>query len=170
MEVSPGIKRTAAMVVLRHEESFLLLRRKNKPYAGHYLPVGGKLGPHERPIDAARRETLEETGIRIEKGQLRFGGVLVESSPTDYNWQSFIYLAEIAWMPPPPCPEGELEWIAFQDIPSVPTPPTDWQVYQYLMQQRPFALDAVYDEKLVLLEMREEISGEVVWEKGDKKT
>lgn len=166
MEVNPGIKRTAAMVVLRHQQAFLLLKRKNMPYQGHYLPVGGKVSPYERPIDAALRETLEETGIRIDKQQLSFGGVLVESSPTDYNWQSFIYLADIGFVPPPPCPEGTLEWIAFKDIPSVPTPPTDWQIYQYLMQQRPFTLDALYNEKLELLEMREEISGQVVWVRG----
>lgn len=163
MEVHPGIKRTAAMVVLRHGEEFLLLKRNKEPNAGRYVPIGGKLEPYERPIDAAIRETYEEAGLRVGKAQLQYAGVLAESSPTNYNWLCFIYVVDISRIPPPPCDEGSLEWIPFHDIPGIPTPPTDWQIYHYLLQGQPFALDAVYDENLTMLEMREEISGEVVW-------
>ena len=166
MEVNPGIKRTAAMVVLRHGEAFLLLKRNKEPNRGRYVPVGGKVDPHERPIDAAIRETHEETGIQVNKSQLHFGGVLVETSPTNYNWQCYIYLVDIDHLPPPPCDEGALEWIQFRDIPNIPTPPTDWQIYQYLMQEQNFTIDAVYNAELELLEMREEISGQVVFERG----
>ncbi|MCO6475147.1 MAG: NUDIX domain-containing protein [Phaeodactylibacter sp.] len=153
------------MVVLRHEEEFLLLRRNKEPNAGRYVPIGGKLEPHERPIDAAIRETYEEARLQINKDQLRYAGVLAESSPTNYNWLCFIYVVDIGRVPPPPCDEGSLEWISFDKIPDIPTPPTDWQIYQYLMRRQPFALDAVYDEHLNMLEMREEIGGEVVWQK-----
>ena len=163
MEVNPGIKRTAAMVVLRHGKEFLLLKRNKEPNAGRFVPIGGKLEPYERPIDAAIRETYEEAGLRLDKEQLYYAGVLAESSPTNYNWLCFIYVADIGRIPPPPCDEGALEWIHFGRIPDIPTPPTDWQIYQYLMRRQPFALDAVYDENLEMLEMREEISGEVVW-------
>lgn len=166
MEVNPGIKRTAAMAVLRHGDAFLLLKRGKEPNKGRYVPVGGKVDPHERPIDAAIRETFEETGIVLTKTQLHFGGVLVETSPTNYNWLCFIYLADIAYLPPPACDEGILEWVSFPDIPNVPTPPTDWQIYQYLMAGRPFTFDAVYNARLELLEMREEISGQVVFGEG----
>lgn len=161
MEVNPGIKRTAAMIVLRHSEEFLLLKRNKEPNAGCYVPIGGKLEPYERPIDTAIREAYEEAGLRIGKEQLKYAGVLSESSPTNYNWLCFIYIVDIGRIPPPPCNEGTLEWIAFQDIPQVPTPPTDWQIYQYLMRQQTFALDAVYNEAMKMTEMREEISGEV---------
>ena len=162
MEVNPGIKRTAAMIVLRHGEEFLLLKRNKEPNAGRYVPIGGKIEPHERPVDAAIRETYEEAGLQIDKSQLHYAGVLAESSPTNYNWLCFIYLVDINRLPPPPCDEGSLEWVSFHDIAYIPTPPTDWQVYQYLMRRQPFALDAVYDENLNMLEMREEISGQVV--------
>ncbi|MCB0571849.1 MAG: NUDIX domain-containing protein [Phaeodactylibacter sp.] len=151
------------MAVLRHNDAFLLLKRNKEPNRGRYVPVGGKVDPHERPIDAVVREIHEETGLALHQSQLHFGGVLVESSPTDYNWQCYIYLADIPYQPPPDCDEGALEWIRFHDIPNIPTPPTDWLVYQYLMQGRPFAFDALYDAELELLEMREEIAGEVVF-------
>ncbi len=152
-----GLKRSAAMVVLQHEEFFLLLKRNKPPFQGHYLPVGGKLEPYEDPYSAARRELLEETGIQA--ANLRYGGVLIETSPLEYNWQSSIYIAEIEWQIPPACDEGTLEWISFADLERIPTPPTDWHIYQYLKAGQPFALNAIYDRKMTLRSMVEEISG-----------
>ncbi len=151
----------AAMVVLRSGDELLLLRRAKPPHVGKYVPVGGKLDPFERPVDAARREAFEETGIRV--GQLHYCGVLTETSPVDYNWLCHIYLADINHLPPPLCDEGVLEWIAMSDLPAVPTPPTDLLIYRYIVENRIFALDAVYDEALNLLEMNEEIVGERVY-------
>ncbi len=156
-----GLKRAAAMVVLRHQDSFLLLLRKKPPYIGHYLPVGGKLEPFEDPYCAALRELEEETGIILDS--LRFGGVLTETSPSAYNWQSHIYWAEIPYMPPPDCPEGVLEWIPFGMLGQVPTPPTDMLVYQYLRMEKPFVFNAVYDGEMQLVKMFEEIEGVKLW-------
>ena len=163
MKIPVGLKKTAAMVILRHQEEFLLLKRAKMPNQGMYVPVGGKLEPYERPLAAAVRETFEETGIQV--NQLKYCGVLVESSPTTYNWQCHIYLADISKVPPPPCDEGELEWIAHDQILNVPTPPTDWFIYKYLTEGRPFAMDADYDDQLNMLELREEIEGVVLWKK-----
>jgi len=152
-----GLKRACAMVVLRHEQQFLLLKRIKAPFVGHYLPVGGKLDPHEDPHSAALRETFEETGIRLEK--LQYGGVLIETSPIDYNWTSSIYVADIDFQAPPMSDEGTLEWVDFQNVPNIPTPPTDFLIYQYLMRRQPFAFNAVYDADMNLLQMTEEIEG-----------
>lgn len=156
-----GLKRAAAMVVLRCEDSFLLLRRKKPPFVGHYLPVGGKLEPFEDPFRAALRELGEEAGVFLES--LRFGGVLTETSPQDYNWQSYIYWAEIPYMPAPECSEGVLEWIPFSLLGQVPTPPTDMLVYQYLRMEKPFVFNAVYDNSMQLLKIFEEIEGKKVF-------
>lgn len=153
-----GLKRSCSMVVLRHQQHFLLLKRARPPYVGSYLPVGGKLEPFEDPRSAAHRELKEETGLEVEK--LKYGGCLMESSPVDYNWQCNIYLADIDFITPPPCPEGELEWIAFADVPKVSTPPTDFTIYQYLMQDKPFAFNAVYDAEMKLIFMDDDLSGE----------
>lgn len=152
-----GLKRSCSMVILRHQQHFLLLKRIKPPYVGSYLPVGGKLEPFEDPRTAAIRELKEETGLEITA--LKYGGSLMESSPIDYNWQCNIYIADIDFIVPPPCPEGDLEWIAFADVPHVPTPPTDFTVYQYLMKEKPFAFNAVYDGEMNLIFMDEEIEG-----------
>ena len=158
-----GLKRIATMVVLRHQEEFLLLKRAKMPNAGMYVPVGGKVEPYERPIEAAIRETEEEARIRLRRTQLIYGGVLTETSPVKYNWLCFIFMADIERVPPPPCDEGTLHWVPRNGLLDLPTPPTDWQIYEYLLHRQPFALDALYDEQLNLLEMREEISGTIVF-------
>ncbi|PHN04636.1 NUDIX hydrolase [Flavilitoribacter nigricans DSM 23189 = NBRC 102662] len=149
------------MIVLRHEKQFLLLKRGKEPNKGKYVPVGGKLDPFEDPYSAAVRETREETGIDVE--HLQYAGVLIESSPTAYNWQCNIYVADIPYQEVPYCDEGELSWIPYEQIPDLPTPPTDWIIYQYLMRGQVFAFNAILDEQLNLLSMDDEIRGERVW-------
>jgi 8-oxo-dGTP diphosphatase len=164
MKVQAGIKRTAAMVILKHQTSLLLLKRGKAPNIGRYVPVGGKVEPFERPIDTAIRETQEETGLLLHKEQLTYIGVLAESSPSPaYNWVCFIYKAEIDHIPPPACDEGVLEWVALSQIPQLPIPPTDGLIYEYMLQGRPFAFDAQFNAALEMTEMREEISGEIVF-------
>ena len=149
------------MIVLRYEDQFLLLKRGKEPNKGKYVPVGGKLDPFEDPYSAAVRETREETGIEVDR--LQYAGVLIESSPTAYNWQCNIYVADIPYQEAPFCDEGELSWIRYDQIPDLPTPPTDWIIYQYLVKGQVFAFNAILDEELNLLSMDDEITGERVW-------
>jgi 8-oxo-dGTP diphosphatase len=57
-------------------EYLLLLKSSGRFGEGFWNAPGGKLEPNERPEDAARREVLEETGLRIlelvEAGSLTF--------------------------------------------------------------------------------------------------
>lgn len=161
MEVELGRKRTAVMIILKHEDQFLLLKRFKEPNKDNYTPVGGKLDPYESPIKAAYRETFEETGIKV-KG-LKYVGSLVESSPTTYNWTCFVYLANIDWHEAPTCNEGILEWISFDRLLEVPTPPTDWFIYQYVLKGKVFAFSAEFDAELNMLEMMEEIEGTIIF-------
>jgi len=152
-----GIKKIASMCVLQHNNQFLLLKRANEPNIGKYVPVGGKLEPHESAYQAVLRETLEETGIQLTNA--KFCGILTETSPVKYNWISYIYLAEIPYQPAPFCDEGILEWIAIDDLLKVPTPPTDWWIYKYILEKKPFVFSADYDADLNMLSMREDIEG-----------
>ena len=152
-----GLKRSASMVVLRHQDQWLLLRRSKSPNKGKYVPVGGKLEPFESPRQAALRETAEETGIEVT--ELHYAGFIVESAPNSYNWQVFVYWAEIPWQPAPYCDEGELEWIKTADVLALDMPATDPWVYYYIQQGHCFAIDASFDENLNLLSMREEHNG-----------
>lgn len=145
------------MVILRAGGQYLLLKRAKAPNAGKYVPVGGKLEAMERPLEAAVRETREETGLSIEAPQ--FCGILCETAPIDYNWLCYIYLADIDFQPPPPCDEGQLEWISAERLAEIPTPPTDLAIYDYVRRGEKFVIEAVYDSGLRLLYLQEELSG-----------
>lgn len=158
MEVEDGIKRNAVLCVLSCDGQFLLLKRYKPPNQGLFTPIGGKLDPHENPRQAAIRETYEETGIQLD--DLTYCGTLVETSPTNYNWNNYVYTSEISYRDPPDCDEGELHWIDRQKLTEIPTPTTDRYVYQFIAGGRAFMFNAGYDENLELLWMDEEIRAE----------
>lgn len=155
IKVPFGLKRTATLCVLKNGKNFMLLKRLKDPNKGMFTPVGGKLDPHEDPLKAAIRETWEETGVRVD--HMKFSGLLTESSPVEYNWTNYVYLAEIDFIIPPPCNEGELKWISFDEVLNMPTPKTDWFIYKYILDGKPFAFNAAFNEKIELLSMVEEI-------------
>ncbi len=154
-KIPTGLKRTATLCILRHKDKFLLLKRLKEPNKDSFTPVGGKLDPFESPLKSAIRETFEETGIKVEP--MKYGGILTETSPTAYNWTSYVYIADIDFIEPPFCNEGTLMWISFDDLLKVPTPKTDWYIYKYILENKAFAFSAEYDEKLNLFSMTEEI-------------
>jgi 8-oxo-dGTP diphosphatase len=47
-------------IFARHQGRVLLIRHKR---LGTWLPVGGEIAPGETPLEAARRELMEETGF-----------------------------------------------------------------------------------------------------------
>ncbi len=47
-------------IFCRHEGAILLVRHRR---LGTWLPVGGEIEPGETPLEAARRELFEETGL-----------------------------------------------------------------------------------------------------------
>ncbi|WP_133272277.1 NUDIX hydrolase [Hymenobacter radiodurans] len=157
MTVAPGLKKAAVLCVLRHADAFLLLQRLKPPHQGLFTPVGGKLDPYESPQQAAFREVQEETGLQ--PLEMVWRGMLVETSPVDYNWISFVFEAHIERVPPPACSEGTLVWVEKAELAVVPTPLTDHFIYEYLLANRPFQFDATYDATLRPLVMREELQG-----------
>jgi 8-oxo-dGTP diphosphatase len=87
---------------------------------------------------------------------------LTETAPTEYNWTGYVYIADIDIVEPPNCNEGTLMWVDFEDLLKVPTPKTDWYIYKYILDNKPFAFSAEYDGKLNLLSMTEEIENKVI--------
>lgn len=159
-QIPKGLKKAATLCILRNKQHFLLLKRRKEPNKDLFTPVGGKLDPFESPLQCAIRETYEETGTKVDR--MKYCGILTETSPTEYNWTGYVYVADIDYIEPRVCNEGTLMWISFDALLTVPTPVTDWYIYQYILDQKPFAFNAEYDEKLNLVSMSEEIENKII--------
>jgi 8-oxo-dGTP diphosphatase len=159
-----GLKQAVVMVVLRSDDALLLLHRTKEPNLSKYVPVGGHIEPFEAPRAAAIREVREETGKQLD--DIQFHGVLVETSPTNYNWVVFVYSAEVEHFDPPDCAEGVLEWVPSHRVPDLPTPATDNYIYPLIVAGQHFVLNAEFDQDLHLEHLEEELSGQVLCRPG----
>ena len=155
-----GLKKVAVFCVLKCQDKYLLLKRAKQPNQGKFVPVGGKIEPFETPQDAVIREVFEETGLVIDTP--KFCGILTETSPIDYNWMSYIYTAEIPFSELITCDEGELHWVSAAQLQDLDTPATDWHIYQYIEQGRPFAFNAYFDENMIMIHMHDDLTGEAI--------
>jgi len=64
--------------VVFHDNAVLLVKRKNPPCANEWAIPGGHIHPGETLQQAAEREVLEETGIKIKAGEPVFSFDLIE--------------------------------------------------------------------------------------------
>jgi 8-oxo-dGTP diphosphatase len=81
--------RAAAIIV--KDDAILLVKHKN-PNNGFewWVPPGGGLEDNESIYDCARRETLEETGLKVELGQILYLREFVETSRARHHFEIFI--------------------------------------------------------------------------------
>ncbi|HVY10685.1 MAG TPA: NUDIX hydrolase [Mycobacteriales bacterium] len=108
-----------AGAVVRDDAGRLLLVRRGRPPArGSWSIPGGKVEPGESHADAAAREVLEETGLRVEVGELLlstplFGGYLVHdfaASVIDGTLRAGDDADDVGWFTP-----AELERLPLTD-------------------------------------------------------
>lgn len=95
----------------------MLYRNKKKDdiNAGKWIGVGGKFLENESPDECVRREVFEETGISPDI--FRYCGVVTfiyNDAPAEYM---HVYSAEVDTRQlPKGCDEGDLSWVAKDDI------------------------------------------------------
>lgn len=120
----------------RAGEQLLMLRAK-QPNLGVWTPIGGKLemATGESPFECAVRETEEETGLRIDTGDLHLFAMVAEKAyHGDTHWLMFLFRCKkpIDQLPPD-ISEGKFGFHSREAIKSLPIPETDqaalWPIF-----------------------------------------
>lgn len=155
-----GLKKDAVLCVIKNIKTnkYLILKRTKEPHLGKCIPIGGKIKPCETPNQAVLRECQEETGLVLNDCKIR--GMMIETSPVDFNWTNFIFYAEVEEEKLKECIEGELIWVDKEEVMKMNMPDSDKFLYKYLfMNNEFFMLDVTYDENLKITSLEEVING-----------
>lgn len=120
---------TATALVEDDQGRLLLVRRAVEPFLGFWDTPGGFVDEGEHPLDALRRELIEETGLHVEPGEF-FGAWMdaYESHGASYStlnlyWRARVVggtpqagddAAELAWFPAGGLPPRDR--IAFHNV------------------------------------------------------
>lgn len=109
-----------ANVIVERNSKILMVKRAHEPFLGHWCIPGGFSDFGEHPEDTARRELLEEAGVRVTLTGLLGIYVAPYARPHETDWiQTTVYLgttdddpriadhetSEVGWFDPSDPPE-----------------------------------------------------------------
>jgi 8-oxo-dGTP diphosphatase len=107
------------MCLIFHKDEMLLMKAAaHKDFAGHYNPLGGHVEKGEDIVASAKREILEESGLRID--QLELTGVIHVSSFYGKEIMMFVMRGETEERAVRANEEGELEWVKVAEVAKLP--------------------------------------------------
>jgi 8-oxo-dGTP diphosphatase len=117
------------LYAFNERDEVLLLRRARAPNLGLWSPSGGKLHTHagESPYACARREALEELGLRLSPSDLHLAGLVSEHGyEGGSHWLMFLFEIKPRLRTlPPPHREGAFQFFSREALPGLDLPPTD---------------------------------------------
>lgn len=136
VEIDGVIERPVVSSAIVDDGRVLLLKRPERchSFPGCWSLVAGKIEDGELPVDAARREIMEETGIQVAYPDASMHQVLVREGSTLWRVHPFLYRVEGV----EPVLNGEneaYEWVAPEDIPSKKTVTDTSRVVDQMMKQ-----------------------------------
>lgn len=115
MTEKPGKPVAGAAVICLDHDRVLLVQRAREPNRGRWSFPGGKIEPGEMARQAAERETLEETGIRVRVLDV----VDVYDAifpPFHYCVVDYLAVPEEEWIPKPGDDVLDARWVSFVDL------------------------------------------------------
>jgi 8-oxo-dGTP diphosphatase len=107
------MRNAAVMLIVKEGRILAVSRRYDKTKFG--LP-GGKVEPEETPEQAAIRETLEETGIKVTKCQFIFLRDEPRDRPEGEDFHAYCYYATEWEGQPHDSEEGHVEWLTEREL------------------------------------------------------
>jgi len=137
---------------IENENRYLMLYRNKKEKdinMGKWIGIGGKLENGETPAECVKREITEETSLEIK--ELRYRGKVNFISDVYDDELMHLFTAKSQSDKFSLCTEGELKWIAKEDILSLNLWEGDKVFLKYLLKGKKefFNLSLIYQgEKL----------------------
>jgi 8-oxo-dGTP diphosphatase len=114
------VKKLATMIYLIKDEKILFLKRDkvndNVHKKGFYLPMGGKVELGEGIEDCARREVFEESGIKVNKLDLRGILYFIGFGQDKDDWIDYLFVSDKFEGEPINGNEGSFEWIDKKNV------------------------------------------------------
>ena len=110
------------LVHINKDGRWLMLHRNKKQddlNEGKWIAPGGKCEPGETPLQCARREMQEETGLV--PGEMKCLGVVHFRSDTWEDEEMYLFVcSDFSGELTADCPEGELAWIEEEKMMDLP--------------------------------------------------
>ena len=128
-------------------DGFTLMVHRNKKlndiHEGKWNGLGGKFEAGESPEDCVRREVLEESGLVIQNPHLH--GLLIFPNFKGNDWYVFVFTATEFSGELIDSPEGHLEWIPAEKLPSLNLWESDHLFFPWLEAGKYFSAKFEYE-------------------------
>jgi 8-oxo-dGTP diphosphatase len=136
----------AVLIYAFDGDEVLLIHRSNRPgdpHSGKWNGLGGKMEGGESPLQAARREFQEESGIEVEENAFHLAGTLFFPGFRDdkgEDWVAWVYYVDGTknWKIINPS-EGRLHWKKASEISELPFWDGDREFLPYVLKRQNFS-------------------------------
>lgn len=118
-------------------------KRKNDMHLGKWNGLGGKFEPGETPEECVIREVYEESGLLIKNPELK-GFLTFPAFDDEEDWYVFVFTAREFSGKLKESEEGEIEWIEWDQVFSLPLWEGDKYFLEWLNQERIFSAKFIY--------------------------
>lgn len=148
--------RNTTLCYLEKDEKYLMLlrnKKKNDVNSGKWVGIGGGFELKESPEECAEREIFEETGLTVNKLELR--GIITFDNDMNETEYMFLFTSkDFGGEITKDCNEGDLAWIPKKDVLSLNLWEGDKYFLNLISTDSPFFSMKLSYEKDKLIEIK----------------
>ncbi len=144
------MKKQATMIYLKKGDEFLFLERHKTNDTVHrqgmHLALGGKVEMGESVEDGAKREVLEESGVKVNSLNLKAIIYFREWGEKGHDWIDYLYISDDFTGKPRDGDEGNVIWVKKENIKNLNLYEGDKIFLDYIFKYNFFVAEFTYDK------------------------